>query len=138
MSYLFYYSVIQKREFPVSISSQYIPQKTVQTQSLVLFNQVKPARRQEYIRFFHEILSPALCSLVRDQACQARLLEPTVANDDGNYTYVLLVEPAYEGVDYSIPTVCNTFYGERQSRVYLKTWSDTLARVDGRYLLISK
>ena len=96
MSYLHFYSVIQKRELKVSISSQYIPPKPVQTQSLVLFNQVKPARRQEYTRFVHEILSPALCSLVRDQACQARLLEPTVANDDGNYTYVLLVEPAYE------------------------------------------
>ena len=64
------------------------------------FIQVKSARRQGYIRFVHEMLSPALCSLVRDLSCQARLLEPIVANNDGNYTYVLLVEPAYEGADF--------------------------------------
>jgi len=138
MSYLYYYSVIRKRDLQVSISSQHRPPNPVLTQSLLFFNQVKPARRQEYLRFFHEILSPALCSLARDQACQARLLEPTLANDDGSYTYVLLVEPAYEGVDYSIPVVCNNFYGGHQSQVYLKTWSDILARVDGRYLLVAK
>lgn len=122
----------------MSIPPKYSSYGSVPTQSLVVFNQVKSTKRQEYIRFFHEFLSPALCSLVREQTCQARLLEPTVANDDGSYTYVLLVDPVYLDGDYTIETLFNAFYGEYQSRIYLQKWKDTLIRTNGEYFLVEK
>jgi len=76
--------------------------------------------------------------LVRDQTCQARLLEPTVPNDDGSYTYVLLVDPVYLEMDYSIETIFRAFYGEYKSRIHLKNWSDTLIHPKGKYLLVEK
>ena len=62
---------------------------------------IKADKREEFERFVHTILRPAVERVEPAMARQVRFLHPRAANADGTYTYVFLMDPLVEGYDYA-------------------------------------
>ena len=70
----------------------------------VVLNAVKPAERahfEEFVRIFWGAGLKATDSATKNVFAKTRVLYPTKADADGNYTYVYLMDPVVSGGNYS-------------------------------------
>lgn len=107
-------------------------------QMLVIFNQIRPEKREEFIRFVSDVLCPAAASLRPVSICQTRMLEPHVVNEDGSYTYVVLLDPAFQEIDEPVRTILTRAHGEDGSKELLDTYLACQANSSARYVLTDK
>jgi hypothetical protein len=93
-----------------------IPRETIRALAgervWIWVNTIKSDKREQFERFVHQILFPAIVQLEPAAACQVRFLHPNEANEDGTYTYVFLMDPVIEGLNYDISRLLKRAYGE--------------------------
>lgn len=96
---------------------------------LIIYNHIKADKVNDFKKFNYDLIriarkenSPA--------ARSARMLEPLVANEDGTYTYIYLMDPAIStpGAYAFLPSLSRE-YGEEKAREVIKAgFTDALAR----------
>jgi hypothetical protein len=105
---------------------------------LVIFNQVRADRRDDFISFVNDVLCPAAASIQPVSLCNTRLLEPHVGNADGTYTYVVLIEPGFDDTDTPVQAILSQVYGADASRAHLERYHSSLSDPNPRALLAEK
>lgn len=73
---------------------------------------IKADKREQFERFVHTILFPAVQQVEPAMARQVRFLHPYAANEDGTYTYVFLMDPLIAELDYEIERLLKRAYGD--------------------------
>ncbi len=114
---------------PISVNDQ---------QMLVIFNQVRPDKRDEFVQFVNDVLCPAAASLRPVSICQTRLLEPTVENVDGSLTYVVLMDPAFLDVGEPVSTILSQAYGPEESQAHMQRYLSALTDSQPHLVLADK
>ncbi len=94
---------------------------------LVVIQRVKPQRREQFEQFVSEVLCPAAGHLLPGSACEVKIVAPCLENEDGTYTYALLIEPALQKINYSFETILKEVYGEELGSHYTRQWQETLS-----------
>lgn len=93
-----------------------MPRETIRAAAgervLIRVNTIKADKREQFEQFVHQILYPAIVQLEPMAARQVRFLHPNAANEDGTFTYVFLMDPVIEGLDYDIAQLLKRAYGE--------------------------
>jgi hypothetical protein len=107
-------------------------------QMLVLFNQVRPDKREDFIHFVSDVLCPAAASLRPVSICKTQMLEPHVVNEDGSMTYVVLLDPAFQDVEEPVQTILTQVYGEEASKAHLDEYFACQINENPRYFLADK
>jgi len=119
-------------------SSQNPPISINDHQMLVIFNQVRLEKREDFVQFVTDVLCPAAASLRPVSTCQTRLLEPHVENADGSLTYVVLMDPAFRGVEEPVQTILSQAYGAEESQNHLQRYFGSLIDSRVQYVLADK
>lgn len=119
-------------------SSQNLPISMNNQQMLVIFNQVRPEKRDDFVQFINDVLCPAAASLRPISICQTRLLEPHVENADGSLTYVVLMDPAFRDVEEPVRTILSQAYGAEESQNHLQRYFGALIDSRAQYILADK
>lgn len=102
----------------------------------IRLNHVKADKRELFEHYIHDILRPAVERVEPAIARQVRFLHPTEPDEDGTYTYVFLMDPLIEGVDYDIGNLLKRAYGDAQAQEYDQMWDEALASPQTGYELI--
>jgi hypothetical protein len=109
---------------------------------LVVLNHVKADKREQFEEALHGIgllwwkkkvekLGPA------SQQVQVRALYPTEPNEDGTFTYVLLMDPVIPGVDYSL-SIQDVEEGSQEDLKMGKMFTESLSAPQKTYVLIQQ
>jgi hypothetical protein len=93
----------------------------------LLLNHVKADRRAQFERFVFEALRPAGERLAPAIPARVRVLAPTRANDDGTFTYIMLLDPVLPDEDYRLAPLLERAYGEEHAREHMRAFTDALA-----------
>lgn len=102
----------------------------------VLLNHVKGDRRAQFERFVFKVLRPAGERLVPAIPARVRVLTPTRANDDGTFTYVMLLDPVLPDEDYRLAPLLERAYGVERGREHMQEFTDALATPQVGYQLV--
>jgi phenylpyruvate tautomerase PptA (4-oxalocrotonate tautomerase family) len=70
-----------------------------------------------------------------DIVSKVRILNPMNPDEDGNFTYVFIMDPVIEGVDYNIRSVLLQFFSEEVANEKMKLWADCYAEPQYGYFL---
>ncbi|PRY08844.1 hypothetical protein CLV24_1208 [Pontibacter ummariensis] len=105
----------------------------------VVVNHVKPEKREQFERFVYDIFWPAAKKL--DPKAQrafdnTRILNPAVAEADGTFTYVFLMDPLISGEDYWIDSLLGKMFPEKEAEEYYRLFRDALARDGEHYAFV--
>ncbi len=102
----------------------------------VILHQVRAEKRDQYEQVMHEIVAPAVAQAMPTAYLQTRFLHPTEPNDDGSYTYIFLMDPVVEGVDYSIEPLLKQVYGDERAADYSQVLDDAMIGAQRGYALV--
>ncbi|MCE7065064.1 hypothetical protein [Dyadobacter sp. CY326] len=104
----------------------------------VFVNTIKADKRQQFEQFLHEVFWKGAEKLnAEDKKVfkQTRVLHPTAAEADGNYSYLFVMDPVIEGGDYDIESLLKKMYGQAKASEYIKVFEDASAGEQKGYLL---
>lgn len=110
----------------------------------VIVNHVRNDRREEFERFLHEILYPAMVqaaptdSVTALQMQRARVLRPTSMSADSTWSYVFLVDPVVSSASYSFPRLFAKVYPQARADSAMQTFRESLARPSDTYILVNE
>ena len=102
----------------------------------IRINTIKADKREEFERFVHTILRPAVEQVEPAMARQVRFLHPREANADGTYTYVFLMDPLVEGYDYAeyeIGELLKRAYGDTLGQEHDELGDEAMAAPQSGY-----
>lgn len=105
----------------------------------VVVNHVKPDKRAQFERFVYEIFWPAASKLdTRAQRTfnHTRILNATVPEEDGTYSYIFLMDPLISGEDYWIDSILGKMYSKKEAETYYKLFTESLARDGEHYVVV--
>ncbi len=94
---------------------------------LIMYHHILPGQQDHFIRWVEEHYCPAVSKLQYDSAPRLKILASSVPDQDGNYTVVIMLEPAYDSIDYSIPALLERVYGRVLGDRYTREWESILA-----------
>jgi hypothetical protein len=104
----------------------------------IFVNTVKADKRQQFENFLHDVFWPGAEKLSGDDKkvfAQTRILHPTEAEADGNYSYLFVMDPVLDGGDYDIKSLLTKMYGEAKATEYNKIFEDATAGEQKGYRL---
>lgn len=104
----------------------------------VLINKIKADRRKEFEELiYNDIIknSKEAGGVQAGIVSKVRILNPLNADEDGNFTYVFMMDPFIEGVDYKIRPILLQFFSEEEVNEKLKLWADCYAEPQFGYTL---
>ena len=119
-------------------SSQNLHITMNEQQMLVIFNQVRPDKREDFVQFVNDVLCPAAASLSPVSIGKTRILEPHVENADGSLTFVVLMDPASRDVEEPVQTILSQAYGAEESQNHLQRYFGSLIDSRVQYVLADK
>lgn len=104
----------------------------------VLINKIKADKK--------EVFEELLYNDIRNNSMEAggyraeivssvRILEPMNPDEDGNFTYVFIMDPVIEGVEYNIRPVLVQAFGEEVADEKVKLWADCYTEPQYGYFL---
>ncbi len=105
----------------------------------VVVNFVKPEMRDQFERFVHEVFWPksaALDDVGKRTFRQTRVLHGAKPEEDGNYTYIFLMDPVIVGADYDIQNLLRRMYPKDKADAFYRMFEETLAREGEHYTLV--
>ncbi len=103
---------------------------------LVMYHHILPEQRDRFVNWVNHCFCPAIMRIENLASCDTRVLASSVPNQDGSYTYVILMDPACSDTDYSIPALLERAYGAGEGQEYIREWSSTLASSKVDYVLV--
>ncbi|MEN8229662.1 MAG: nuclear transport factor 2 family protein [Bacteroidota bacterium] len=95
----------------------------------VLLNKVAADKREVFEKFMHEAFFEKVLEeeeLYRLVKNNTRILHPSIANEDGTYTYVFIMDPLIPGYDYGIMHHLIKVYGEEEAQEKIKMFTESL------------
>ena len=97
---------------------------------MIIYNYVKADKVENFKKFNNEFLHPLFLKGNSPAARSARMLEPLMANEDGTYTYIYLMDPVISTPGaYAFLPPLREEYGEEKAREIIKEgFTDALAR----------
>ena len=104
----------------------------------VLVNRIKADKKEVFEELiYNDILknSKEAGGAQADIISSVRILNPMNPDEDGNFTYVFIMDPMIEGVDYSIGSVLLQFFDEEVANEKVKLWTDCYAEPQYGYSL---
>ena len=104
----------------------------------VLLNTIKADKKEVFEELIYsDILknSKEAGGAQAEIASSVRILNPMNPDEDGNFTYVFMMDPVIEGADYSINSVLLQFFGEEVANEKVKLWADCFAKPQYGYSL---
>jgi hypothetical protein len=101
----------------------------------VRINNVRADKREQFEDFLENVLAPAAAQQLAPAYPMTRFLYPTEPNEDGSYTYVFLMDPVVEGVDYHIGRLLEQVYGKERTAELDKLWSECVIGQQSGYTL---
>ena len=110
----------------------------------VIVNHVRSDRRDEFERFLHETLYPAMVqaaptdSVTARQMQRARVLRPTSISADSTWSYVFLVDPVVSSASYSFPRLFAKVYPQAKADSAMQAFRESLARPSETYILVNE
>ena len=93
----------------------------------VLINKIKADKKEVFEELmYNDIMknSKEAGGVQADIVSTVRILNPMNPDEDGNFTYVFIMDPMIEGVDYNIRSVLLQFFGEEVANEKVKLWAD--------------
>ena len=105
----------------------------------VIVYHVKPDKKEQFERLIYDILWPASQNL--DESAQrafhnTRVLNPAAQNEDGTYSYVLLMDPVIAGEDYSIRSILSKMYPEEEAEQHFKVFEESITDEYEQYTVL--
>jgi hypothetical protein len=94
---------------------------------LIMYHRVLPGHQAHFMRWVEEHFCPAVGKFQHDSTPNIKVLASSVPNQDGSYTFVIMMEPADESIDYSIPSLLKRAYGQLTGEQYTREWESILA-----------
>lgn len=110
----------------------------------VIVNHVRNDRRDEFERFLHETLYPAMVqaapadSITARQMQRARVLRPTTMSADSTWSYVFIVDPVVSSASYSFPRLFAKVFPSAKADSAMQSFRESLARPSETYLLVNE
>jgi len=110
----------------------------------VVLNHVKPEMRAEFERQANEVFLGAWRKLAETEPVYravvpaVRMLEPIRPDEDGSYTYVVLIDPLRPGADYGARSVLSRLHPAEKVAELLQAWTATLSRPQEAYRVVQK
>ena len=95
---------------------------------------VAAPRREQFERFFNESYFPAMRQVAKSDTSvqrvlrQSRLLAPARANDDGTFSYLLVLDPVVRGEAYNISALLRRVYAPAESDRLYRQLTESWAR----------
>lgn len=89
----------------------------------VMLNKVANQSREQFELFARKLLSAAAIDKELQNFSQLHVLYPTLANEDGTYTYVIIFDSTSEPADSSILELLQSRYGDQQVNHYWQRMS---------------
>jgi hypothetical protein len=104
--------------------------------TFITFHKVKADKAKAFTHFVKEVLCPAALKMREGSNCQAKMLQPQLPNDDGSFTYVVLIDPAFKEDHLTLEGILRSVYGDGEGRQYVQEWMDTLLspQIDSFYM----
>jgi hypothetical protein len=93
----------------------------------VLLNHIRAEKRGAFEHFLHAILMPAIAHTHPETYNKIRVLHPSLANKDGTYTYIFLMDPVVTDGIYNFNNILFEFYRPELAKEYMKIWDESLA-----------
>ena len=112
------------------------PRVMVGEKVLLLLNHIKAEKRGDFEHFIQSILAPAVMRVAPDLHDRVRALFATQPEQDGSYTYVLLIEPLMAEASYDIAEVLYKAYPSEEASVYLRIWEEAQAAPQTGYEIV--
>jgi hypothetical protein len=110
----------------------------------VIVNHVRNDRRDEFERFLHETLYPAMVqaaptdSITARQMQRARVLRPTTMSADSTWSYIFIVDPVVSSASYSFPRLFAKVFAPAKADTAMQSFRESLARPSETYLLVNE
>jgi hypothetical protein len=110
----------------------------------VIVNHVRNDRRDEFERFLHETLYPAMVqaaptdSITARQMQRARLLRPATMSADSTWSYVFIVDPVVSSASYSFPRLFAKVFAPAKADSAMQSFRESLARPSESYILVNE
>ena len=110
----------------------------------VIVNHVQYDRRDQFERFLHETLYPAMAqaaptdSITARQMQRARVLRPTTISADSTWSYVFIVDPVVSSASYSFPRLFAEVYPQAKADSVMQVFRESLARPSDTYILVNE
>jgi hypothetical protein len=110
----------------------------------VIVNHVRADRRDQFDRFLHAVLYPAMVqaapndSLTALQMQRARVLAPTGMSADSTWTYVFVVDPVVSSASYSFSRLFARVYTQAKADSSMQLFRDALARPSETYIEVNE
>lgn len=105
----------------------------------VFVNYIKADKRQQFEKFVHEILWDQSSKLSKEEQKafrQTRVLHPVAPEADGTWTYLFVVDPKMQGIDYGIEPMLVKMYGNERANELMQLLEETTARDQKRYVTV--
>ena len=102
----------------------------------VVLNHIRAEKREAFEHFLHAILLPAIAHVHPETYSKVRVLHPSLANSDGTYTYIFLMDPVVIDGQYNIGDVIYEFYQPELAKSYMKVWDESLASPQVEYDMV--
>ena len=104
----------------------------------VLVNRIKADKKEVFEELiYNDILknSKEAGGFLAEVISSVRILHPMNPDEDGNFTYVFIMDPVIKGVDYSIVSILEQFFDEEVANEKMKLWADCFAEPQYGYFL---
>jgi ketosteroid isomerase-like protein len=104
----------------------------------VLINKIKADKKEVFEELIYSDImknSQEAGGAQADIVSTVRILNPMNPDEDGNFTYVFIMDPVIEGFDYSIGSVLIQLFGEEVANEKVKLWTDCYAEPQYGYSL---
>jgi hypothetical protein len=113
-----------------SVSEPVVKNSTIRAKEgetvCVLLNHVKAERREVFEHFMRDIIMPIVARTSPAVLDQTRVLFPTKPNEDGSYTYILLMDPLVTDGEYGLEPILKREYPPEKIDEYLRMFTDSL------------
>ena len=94
---------------------------------MVLVNRIKADKKEVFEELIYNDIqknSKEAGGFLAEVTSSVRILNPINPDEDGNFTYVFIMDPIIKGVDYSIESVLVQFFDEEVANEKVKLWAD--------------
>ena len=94
---------------------------------MVLVNRIKADKKEVFEELIYNDIqknSKEAGGFLAEVTSSVRILHPMNPDEDGNFTYVFIMDPIIKGVDYSIESVLVQFFDEEVANEKVKLWAD--------------
>ena len=105
----------------------------------VIINPIKADKRAQFERFINDIFWPGAAKLSPAEQRvfrQTRVLNPTVPEANGTYSYMFIMDPVIPGADYDICRLLRKEYSAAKAAEYLKLFEESMAGKQRQYLVV--